>query len=524
MGRRMERRELFEKIADRLRDTGSLARAMSVSGFDKKDVNAVRFMISASEEDFKAAAYSEDASESTKAVTKLSEETSIDRAAIASLILEIRSTLGLVRPEAHVSELMEVKNAGNNLMLGPGGFLFRPDPNRARSLFLYRYMGEGREAEVPEAVQMGGLRYEVDSIGDSAFKEAKIESVALHDGIRTIGATAFRDCSDLKSIMIPRTVLEIGVGAFRGCSSLPSIEVEEGSRGYRSVGGIVYDSGLTDLLHAPGGLGGDVKIPEGTERIGPFAFYGCGKIASVRLPDTLKAIGDSAFNGCSGLSAMRMPASLDSIGGYAFSGCSGIREFSVEDGADRRGIFGIAQIHEHGTNLVHVGPVVGEQGADVVEDAQGLCLDVAREEDFALVVDAGGAADKGVAEPAVVEPDAAFERDAIFHGRIQIARRLKVMQRCRVDVGDGQRVHHNQNARIAVRAFDAGAGDEMGVGRQAHPFETTLPPFHHAGIVVVDVAHENPGPDAVPGYLHAGFRKTGFILCEDAFHLSLGIE
>ncbi len=328
----MERRELFEKIADRLRDTGSLARAMSVSGFDKKDVNAVRFMISASEEDFKAAAYSEDASESAKAVTKLSEETSIDRAAIASLILEIRSTLGLVRPEAHVSELMEVKNAGNNLMLGPGGFLFRPDPNRARSLFLYRYMGEDREVEVPEAVQMGGLRYEVDSIGDSAFKESKMESVALHDGIRTIGATAFRDCSELKSIMIPRTVLEIGVGAFRGCSSLPSIEVEEGSRGYRSVDGIVYDSGLTDLLHAPGGLGGDVEIPEGTKRIGPFAFYGCEKIASVRLPDTLKAIGDSALNGCSGLTALKIPASLASIGGYAFSGCSGIREFSVEDG------------------------------------------------------------------------------------------------------------------------------------------------------------------------------------------------
>ena len=327
----MDRRELFEKIADRLRDPASLARTMSESGFDKKDVNVVKFMVSASEENFMTAAYSEDASASTKAVTKLSEETSIERATIASIIAEIRSTLGLVRSATHVSELMEVKNAGNNLMLGPGGFLFRPDPNRVRSLFLYRYVGEDRDVEVPEAVQMGGLRYEVDSIGDSAFKGTKVESVALHDGIRTVGATAFRDCTELKSMMIPRTVLEVGVGAFRGCSALPSIEVEEGSRGYASVDGIVYDKDLKELLHAPGGMGGDVKIPEGTERIGAFAFYGCEKMASV-LPDTMKSIGDSAFNGCSGLSAMRMPASLDSIGGYAFSGCSGIREFSVEDG------------------------------------------------------------------------------------------------------------------------------------------------------------------------------------------------
>ncbi|MBR7006341.1 MAG: leucine-rich repeat domain-containing protein [Candidatus Methanomethylophilaceae archaeon] len=328
----MDRRELFEKIADRLRDPASLARNMSESGFDKKDVNVVKFMVSASEEDFRAAAYSEDASASTKAVTKLSEETSIERATIASLIAEIRSTLGLVRPATHVSELMEVKNAGNNLMLGPGGFLFRPDPNRARSLFLYRYVGEDRDVEVPEAVQMGGLRYEVDSIGDSAFKGTKVESVALHDGIRTVGATAFRDCTELKSMTIPRTVLEVGVGAFRGCSALPSIEVEEGSRGYASVDGIVYDRDLKELLHAPGGLEGDVKIPEGTERIGAFAFYGCEKMTSVCLPDTLKAIGDSAFNGCSGLAALRIPASLDSIGGYAFSGCSGIKGFTVEGG------------------------------------------------------------------------------------------------------------------------------------------------------------------------------------------------
>lgn len=305
---------------------------MSESGFDKKDVNAVRFMISASEEDFSAAAYSDDASASKKAITKLSEETSMERATIASLIGEIRSTLGLVRPEIHVSELMEVKNAGNNLMLGPGGFLLRPDPNRVRSLFLYRYMGEDREVEVPEAVQMGGLRYEVDSIGDSAFKETKVETVALHDGIRTIGATAFRDCAELKSMTIPRTVLEIGVGAFRGCSSLPSIEVEEGSRGYRSVDGIVYDGSLAKLLHAPGGLEGDVEIPEGTEEIGPFAFYGCKKTTSIRLPGTLKSVGDSSFNGCSGLSALRIPASLASVGAYAFSGCSGIKEFSVEKG------------------------------------------------------------------------------------------------------------------------------------------------------------------------------------------------
>jgi hypothetical protein len=154
----------------------------------------------------------------------------------------------------------------------------------------------------------------------------------LHDGIKTVGATAFRGCTELKSMTIPRTVLEVGVGAFRGCSALPSIEVEEGSRGYASVDGIVYDRDLKELLHAPGRLAGDVKIPEGTERIGAFAFYGCERMTAVCLPDTLKAIGDSAFNGCSGLAALGIPASLDSIGGYVFSGCSGIEGFSVEDG------------------------------------------------------------------------------------------------------------------------------------------------------------------------------------------------
>ncbi|MBO4569541.1 MAG: leucine-rich repeat protein [Candidatus Methanomethylophilaceae archaeon] len=328
----MDRKEMFAKVGDGLRDPGSLADAMEKSGFSRKDVNAVRFMVSADEESFRTAVLSEDSASSSEAVTRLSEETSIARPAVASLVEDMRHALGLERPKKHDSELMEVKNAGNNTMVGPGGFIFRPNPDRARCFDLYRYKGEAREVEIPEAVVMGGLRYEVRTISDSAFKDTEVESIKLHKGIRSVGATAFKGCSRLASIMIPETVSEIGEGAFRECSALKSIEVEEGSPSFVSVGGLVYSKGLSALLHVPGGIEGAVEVHEGAKAIGPFAFWRCRGVSSVKLPESLESIGNSAFSGCTGLSSIHIPASVSSIGDYAFNECAGIEKFEVDAG------------------------------------------------------------------------------------------------------------------------------------------------------------------------------------------------
>lgn len=65
-------------------------------------------------------------------------------------------------------------------------------------------------------------------------------------------------------------------------------------------------------------LGGHFKIPDGTKRIGAFAFLGCQSLSSVIIPDSVKNIGAFAFCGCTNLNSVIIPDSITNIDNSAF--------------------------------------------------------------------------------------------------------------------------------------------------------------------------------------------------------------
>ena len=59
------------------------------------------------------------------------------------------------------------------------------------------------------------LFYTVVAVGDSAFLDTKITSVTFPSGvIKSIGTSAFMNCTKLSSFTIPSSVTSIGEGAF----------------------------------------------------------------------------------------------------------------------------------------------------------------------------------------------------------------------------------------------------------------------------------------------------------------------
>ncbi|MBR4042045.1 MAG: leucine-rich repeat domain-containing protein [Bacteroidaceae bacterium] len=147
---------------------------------------------------------------------------------------------------------------------------------------LVGYVGSSTNVVLPKNFQ--GKNY---AIGERAFKDSKIVSVTIPEGVTDIGSSAFWGCTKLASITIPESVTSIGLGAFRDCSSLTSI-----------------------------------TIPENVMSIRVWAFYGCSSLTSVTLPESLTSIGDYAFSGCSSLSSINIPESVTSIGLGAFFGCA----------------------------------------------------------------------------------------------------------------------------------------------------------------------------------------------------------
>ena len=90
-----------------------------------------------------------------------------------------------------------------------------------------------------------------------------LQKVEIGNGVTSIGANAFLNCSSLASVVIPNGVTSIGSYTFNYCYSLAS-----------------------------------VVIPNGVTSIGGNVFQNCSSLASVVIPNGVTSIGTYAFNSC----------------------------------------------------------------------------------------------------------------------------------------------------------------------------------------------------------------------------------
>lgn len=117
-----------------------------------------------------------------------------------------------------------------------------------------------------------------------------------HEGkpIRSIGITAFQNCSILTSITLSSSIIGIGNGAFKNCENLTSITF---SPNLVTIGGWVFES--------------------------------CSQLTNITFPESLTTIGSDAFKGCIGLTSLTFPKSVTSISMNVFTGCSNLKSIFI---------------------------------------------------------------------------------------------------------------------------------------------------------------------------------------------------
>ena len=151
----------------------------------------------------------------------------------------------------------------------------------------------------------------------------KVNHVGIAYTVTGIGQAAFKECSSLASITLPKGVTNVTYNAFEGCSALKSFNVASDNPTFSTIDGILFSKDGTSLIYFPEGRQATSYIvPDHVTNIGPHAFYNNPTLSSITIQEGVTSIGQSAFWKCSSLSSITLPASLTEIGAMAVNQCT----------------------------------------------------------------------------------------------------------------------------------------------------------------------------------------------------------
>ena len=143
----------------------------------------------------------------------------------------------------------------------------------------------------------------INEINNYAFYGCtNLESVVLPKSVKSIMPHAFENCEMLNALHIPANVSYINDAAIRGANGLARLTVDESNPVFdsRNNCNAVIETATNTLI-----VGCNTSvIPNGIEAIGVKAFRNMTKLFSVIIPNSVTTIGDNAFDGCNRLTSV----------------------------------------------------------------------------------------------------------------------------------------------------------------------------------------------------------------------------
>ncbi len=176
--------------------------------------------------------------------------------------------------------------------------------------------------------------YVVDGIGSCKDENIVIPSEYKGLPVISIENKAFKDCTKIKSIVVPKSVTSIDYDVFGGCNSLESITlpfVGAFANGTKNTNfGFIFGAAyyIENNDYVPASLK-EVTIT-GSISIAENAFNNCLNIEKITLPNSITKIGVSAFLNCK-FKKIIIPSSVEKIEASVFSNCENLEEVIIEE-------------------------------------------------------------------------------------------------------------------------------------------------------------------------------------------------
>lgn len=220
-----------------------------------------------------------------------------------------------------------------------------------------------------QKIELQSVKASLRTIGKNAFKGCtSVEEVTIPKGILTVSNSAFEGCSGLTDVTIAAKT--INAKAFAECKNLKAVKMEEG---VTTIQGMAFANTQVSAVTIPSTLTTAGTTKEGTIEKGPFAgtmiatvhgqtedstevqegatilpetkkipdnlFLGCTSIIDVQIPETVTEIGQKAFKDASSVENVTFAVNtetgkvkgVEKIGISAFDGCSSLQELVLPE-------------------------------------------------------------------------------------------------------------------------------------------------------------------------------------------------
>ena len=204
-------------------------------------------------------------------------------------------------------------------------------PESVTNISTYSFAGSGLKNFVVEE------RFEW--VGDYAFANSALESVTIKQDMYTSGMYGkqeskyvFSGCANLSEVTVAEGVTVIVASAFENCTALKSVYALGADGVVRGEEGkTTFPESLTGIgMNAFKGTGFTIfTLPANVNSLESGAFANCTALKSVVLPETIDDISGTLFEGCTALESVTLPAGVTQIYNGAFNGCTAIREFVI---------------------------------------------------------------------------------------------------------------------------------------------------------------------------------------------------
>ncbi|MDE6302241.1 MAG: InlB B-repeat-containing protein, partial [Clostridia bacterium] len=208
----------------------------------------------------------------------------------------------------------------------------------------------GKDIIIPATV--GDVR--IDGVAAGVLVEA--ESVEIRAEFTALDKDIFKDCTALKSVILPNTLTKLSVGLFADCISLEHMTVPfasdlpyynnndgqylslaalfgteqkpecyaVGVKCMSVIGGIervdsenLPDRYIPNTLRSVTVLGGDIIA---------YAFYGLSSVTEIEIKGDCASIPDYAFRGCSSLKTLKLPVGVTTLSRLTILGCKALEQ------------------------------------------------------------------------------------------------------------------------------------------------------------------------------------------------------